>query len=233
MTEQIERPAKVVGHEWPSKDALPEMLAKPGLFVKGEYAWGYADRFGAFVATVGAGTDEMHKTMNQYASHENPRYRMLALYALAKSWPDDKETVAQLHRAADDAKEDVRWVAIRTLTRHFARDPQTQSILRQHALNDSDNLVRSVSLTSLQYSYGSNAQNLVALRDRAINDSQDDIRKSAIDLLAKYYEDDPATLELLLRVSREDSNDEVRVYAKELSEMAMGNQRQMDSQGTG
>jgi hypothetical protein len=94
------------------------------------------------------------------------------------------------------------------LTEVYLAELQTQSILRERAIQDSNKEIRSIAIGHLTKNFSNDPQTFEILRNRTKLDTEKRIRCLAIRELARNFSNDPQTLELLRDLASHDGSPE-------------------------
>ena len=218
LKEPIVASIEMIGPNWPHRILLAEWLKQ--LKFNPDFLWLYIESFGNFVGSVGHGLDEVRQVILNYAVYNDPDYRMMALFALAKGWRTDPQVFSlMLDHAANDESEDVRRTVVDALSEHFHDEAQAYSMLLDRAVNDESNVVRSAAAYALSEHFRDEKQVFPLLLACAVNDKSEDVRSSAVEALSEDFHDEAQVLPLLLdRAVNDESEDVRRTVVDALSE---------------
>jgi Domain of unknown function (DUF4062)/HEAT repeats/NACHT domain len=195
LQEQIAVSAEAIGPNWTNRTILAGWLRKYQSF---NTSWNYADAFGKFIGTIGAGLNEVQQVILEYARHHDGELRFLATYTLPRGWQADPHTLLLLQDCVvNDEQSFVRRAAVSAIVEHYRGDPQTLVLLRKWAINAPHNDVRRAAVSAIVEHYRGDSQALPLLRDLAINARYNDIRSTAVGAIVEHYRGDEQTLPLL------------------------------------
>jgi energy-coupling factor transporter ATP-binding protein EcfA2 len=205
--------AALIGSNWPGRESLSDILAKPGLFDDADESWYYTNAFANFTFSVGKGISNLQDRILGFAVHQNPNYRALAPRALAYGWHDDPQTVDLIVKCARDENQHVRWCAVQTLYYDFQENPVTLRVLKERAVSDEADSVRHITSVHLGHGWPADAEVFSILRGRVLDDVDDYVRREVLRRMIFEYKESEALCSLLKEVAEKDSSDEIRKLA--------------------
>jgi HEAT repeat protein/GTPase SAR1 family protein len=207
LSQQIVPYVVAIGTRWPCRTILADWLAQHEARVP---PFVYRDLFGKVVASVGAGSEEIHRAILDYASSSNKHRRHLAAVTLAEGWSGDPQTLHILReRLLGDSDASVRSAALNALGKNFHDDPWVLKTLHDHAVNDKDEVVRNEAIDQLGTWFLGDRQTKSLLRDRAVRDTNQDVRSAALYALSEDT-GDPETCALVRDRAVNDRAEDVR-----------------------
>ena len=204
LEEQVVPYAAAIGPAWPHHEELAEILRsrRPR-----ESAYIYDSEFGTFIGGVAQGDPVVHESVLEYAEDPDERQRVLAPFALAVGWHDEKGTIERLRQMATaDPHWTVRYAAIYALSEHFNEEAWVFELLWKQAQSAEDGFSRVAAINGLAYQFCSAPGVLELLRDMALTEKHKYPRTVLVKALGRSFANNDEIFDLLCRLALEDES---------------------------